>query len=147
MDKIKILITDDHSSVRRELRSFLSSQSNFDIVGEACNGAEAVQFAAEFHPDLILMDIGMPTMNGLEAAKAIIKKHPYIKILFLSVHKDEEYVIESYKIGAKGYILKDAPLKDLVEAIESVNRGERYFRPTISLMLKNPQNTALLESF
>jgi DNA-binding NarL/FixJ family response regulator len=135
LDKIKILLVDDNLNIRQELNSVLCEHPNFEVVGQAENGLEAISRNKELNPDVILMDINMPEMNGLQAAKTILRTHPFSKILFLTIYNDEEYIIESYKIGAKGYILKDALASDLFAAIETVFDGEKYFRPTITKVL------------
>jgi DNA-binding NarL/FixJ family response regulator len=119
----RILIVDDNINLREGLRSLFSSQLRFEIVGEAKNGLEAIQFVNQFLPDLVLMDLTMPLMNGIEATREIKKKWPKTKILAFTVHKTPEYVTAALKAGADGYILKDAPRAELIQSIENFFSG------------------------
>jgi len=135
IQKIKIMLVDDHPIVREGIRSRLSSQPNMKIVGEAENGKEAVRKIQELSPHIVLMDINMPEMNGLEATKIISKVAPKAKVLVLSMHADKEYVVEIMRSGARGYVLKNSPPAELIRAIESVHAGEAFFSPGISSVL------------
>ncbi len=146
---IKIILADDHPIVREGIRARLSSQSNIKIVAEAENGKEAVRLVQELSPALILMDINMPEMNGLEATKAISRVAPATKVLVLSMHQDREYVVEIMRSGARGYVLKNSPPNELIRAIESVHSGQAFFSPAISTVLlqelSRPEKSAATE--
>jgi two-component system nitrate/nitrite response regulator NarL len=138
MKKIKILIAEDHRIVREGLISRLKDQENIQIVAEASDGKEAVEKAIEFEPDIILMDISMPELNGIEASKILQEKLPTSKILILTAHDEEEYILELVKSGVKGYVLKDISSTELVDAIEKVYNGETYFGPQAAkIVVKN----------
>lgn len=125
MDKKKrILVVDDNPVIREGLRSLLSSQLDFDVVGESGDGLEAIQSVDQFLLDLVLMDLSMPRMNGLEATRAIKKKWPKIKILALTLHKLDEYITATLKAGADGFILKDSIYGELVQSIEDTLAGK-----------------------
>ncbi|HEX9592802.1 MAG TPA: response regulator transcription factor [bacterium] len=129
---IKILIADDHALVREGIIALLSPHNQIQIVGTAASGQEAIEKAGKLHPDIILMDIAMPGLGGLEATLEIRKTHPEIKILVLSQYDDKEYVSRLFKAGVSGYILKHAVGTDLVSAIRAVYRGECYLYPAIA---------------
>jgi len=128
----RILIADDHRILREGLRSLLSSNPNFEIAGEAENGLDAIRRVKKFMPDLLLIDLSMPKMSGLDAIAEIKKRCPDTKILVLTVHKAEEYVFESLKAGADGYLLKDATHTELKLAMENILAGRPYISPGIS---------------
>jgi two-component system response regulator NreC len=132
MAKIRILIVDDHALVREGITALLSMQDDVEILGEAANGKEAVEKAEKLKPDIILMDIAMPGLGGLEATMEIKKANPEIKILILSQYDDREYVSRLLKAGVSGYLLKHSVGKDLVSAIQAVARGEFYLYPAIT---------------
>ncbi|MDB6122058.1 MAG: Two component transcriptional regulator, LuxR family [Pedosphaera sp.] len=134
-NKIKILLADDHPVVRKGIGSCLSSLDHVEIVGEAIDGREAINKVAELSPHLVLMDIDMPNMSGLDATKVIRKDFPTVKVLILSVHTNKEYVLQIIRSGAQGYVLKDASPADLVRAIESVHSGGAFFSPDISQIM------------
>lgn len=129
---IKVLLVDDHTLVRQGVRALLEASGGFIVVGEAENGREAVRKAAELAPDVVLMDVAMPILNGVEAARQIKNATPRVMIIALSMHSDEEYVFQILKAGASGYILKDSTAADLAAAIRSVYGGNPYFSPVIS---------------
>jgi two-component system, NarL family, response regulator NreC len=131
-EKKKIVIAEDHTILREGLKALLSSNTELEVVGEAEDGREAVKLASELTPDLILMDLSMPRMNGIEAIKEIKKRHPEIKILILTVYKTEEYVLASLQAGADGYILKEANHSEFLLAIKNVLMGKHYLSPEIS---------------
>ena len=131
-EKKKIVIAEDHTILREGLKALLSSSAELEVVGEAEDGREAVKLASELTPDLILMDLSMPRMNGIEAIKEIKRQHPGIKILVLTVYKTEEYVLASLKAGADGYILKEASHAEFLLAIKNVLLGKNYLSPEIS---------------
>ena len=131
-NKHKIVIAEDHTILREGLRALLSSNPDFEIVGEAEDGRAAIRCVETVKPDLILMDLSMPRMNGMEAIRDIKKSFPEIKVVALTVHKTEEYVLATLQAGANGYVLKDATHSELVMAIKSVLQGNRYLSPGIS---------------
>ncbi|MCM3491038.1 response regulator transcription factor [Alkalihalophilus marmarensis] len=121
---IKVIIVDDHQMVRRGLRFFLDTQNDIEIVGEAANGEEAVKLVQTVRPDVVLMDIVMPVMSGIEATKQLIKVNPELKILVLTSFSDQDYVIPALKAGASGYQLKDIDPEELAETIRALHAGE-----------------------
>jgi len=130
--KVRIVIAEDHTILREGLRSLLSSHPSFEIVGEAEDGREAIRCVEKFKPDLILTDLSMPKMNGMEAIKEIKRESPATKVLVLTVHKAEEYILATFRAGADGYILKDSTHSELVMAVKKVLDGKRYISPEIS---------------
>lgn len=135
MSKIRILLADDHAILRAGLVRLLSEEPDIEVVGEADNGREAVQKVQELHPDIVLMDIGMPVMNGMEATKQIKKRDNDVKILVLTMHDNEEYLFRVLQAGASGYVLKKAADSDLVNAIHVVNRGDCFLYPSAAKMV------------
>ncbi len=135
--RIRLLLVDDHPVVREGLRSCLSRLPQLEIVGEAASGEEALRRAAQLKPDLVLMDINMPGINGLAAAGRLRKVAPAARVLILSVHENREYIAEIARSGARGYILKDAAPAELVRAIEAVHRGEAFFSPPVAAAMLN----------
>jgi two-component system nitrate/nitrite response regulator NarL len=123
-EPIKIILADDHPIVREGIRARLSTQPNMKIVAEAQNGREAIKCVQDCAPAIVLMDINMPEMNGLEATKVIVQNAPKTKVLVLSMHQDREYVVEIMKSGARGYVLKNSSPAELIRAIELVHAGE-----------------------
>lgn len=132
MRKYRVLIAENHTIVRDGLSSILSSEPDLEIVGEIEDGIQAVKSAAKLQPDLILMDLSMPRMNGLEATQEIRKTDPDIKILILTVHKDDEHILASLKAGANGYVLKEARRSELLSAMRYVLEGKYYLSPGVS---------------
>jgi DNA-binding NarL/FixJ family response regulator len=130
--KVRIVIAEDHTILREGLRSLLSSDPNFEIIGEAEDGREAIRCVEKLKPDLILTDLSMPRMNGMEAIKEIRRISPVTKILVLTVHKAEEYILATFRSGADGYLLKDSTHAELVMAVKKVLSGKRYISPEIS---------------
>jgi len=128
----KIVIAEDHTILREGLRALLSSQPDFEIVGEAENGRDAIRCVGEGNPDLILIDLSMPKMNGLEAIKEIKKQSSGTKVVVLTVHKTEEYILAALQAGADGYVLKDSNHAELEMAIKNVLEGKRFLSPGIS---------------
>ena len=128
----RIVIAEDHTILREGLRALLSSDPDFEIVGEASDGRDAVRCVENLCPDLVLMDLSMPGMNGLEAIEEIKTRNPEIKILVLTVHKAEEYIAETLRGGADGYVLKDVSHSELVMAIKRVLAGKRYLSSDVS---------------
>jgi two-component system, NarL family, response regulator NreC len=129
---IKILLADDHTIVRQGLKLILSSHADLQVIGEAANGREVLELAEKLQPDVVLMDVAMPELNGIEATRRLHQTSPRTKVLVLSMHKEAVYVREILKAGARGYILKDAIDTELVSAIQSVARGDGYISPAIS---------------
>jgi two-component system response regulator NreC len=132
MKRIRILLADDHAVVRQGFKMILSVHPDMEIVGEAGNGREAVQLAEELRPDVIVMDVAMPELNGIEATRRVTEAVPHSRVLALSMHKDSVYVREILRAGARGYLLKDAPAGDLVAAIRALASGEGYLSPAVS---------------
>ncbi len=130
--KISIMLADDHSVVRQGFRRILESQADLEIVGEASNGREAVERASELTPDVVVMDVAMPELNGIEATRRLLEASPRTRVLALSMHKDAVYVREILRAGARGYLLKDAIDADLLAAVRAVARGEGYLSPAIA---------------
>ncbi len=130
--KYRIVIAEDHTILREGLRSLLSSSPDFEVVGEAEDGREAIRCVEKLKPDLILTDLSMPRMNGMEAIREIKKTSPKTKILVLTVHKTEEYILATLKAGADGYLLKDSTHTELLMAVKNVISGKRYISPGIS---------------
>jgi len=135
VSKIRILLADDHAILRAGLVRLLSEEPDIEVIGEADNGREAVQKVQELHPDIVLMDIGMPVMNGMEATKQIKKRDQEVKILVLTMHDNEEYLFQVLQAGASGYVLKKAADSDLVNAIHVVNRGDCFLYPSAAKMV------------
>jgi len=130
--KSRVVIAEDHTILREGLRSLLIADPDFDVVGEAGDGRAAVRCVESLSPDLVLMDLSMPRMNGLEAIRDIKKQNPKTKIVVLTVHKTEEYILATLQAGADGYVLKDASHSELLMALRNVSIGKRYLSPGIS---------------
>jgi len=135
MKKIRILLADDHTVMRSGLRLLLERQPNFEVVGEAGDGRQATELAASLNPDVVIMDIGMPMLNGIEATGQIVHQNPRTAVVILSVYNDEGYVMRALKAGARGYLLKDSAEADLIHAVQVVSEGKSFFSPAISKML------------
>lgn len=129
---IKLIIAEDHHLVRQGLRALLEAQSNLQIVGEAENGAQAIRLAEQYSPDVMIVDLMMPGLNGLEVARSVRQRASQIKVIILSMHDNEAYVAEALSTGAAGYVLKQSSAADLVEAIQTVMAGRRYLSPMLS---------------
>ncbi len=132
MERVRVLIVDDHTVVRRGLRKILESTPEIEVVGEVGDGSQAVTEAEQLHPDVVLMDVSLPGLNGIEAARRIKATTPGARVLMLSMHADEQYVRQSISAGAKGYLLKDADDQDLVEAVIALCHGETRYSGTLS---------------
>jgi two-component system response regulator NreC len=135
LGRIRVLIADDHPLVRGGLRSLLERNNEFTVVGEAADGYEALELATLHKPDVILLDVAMPRLNGTEAAEYIRDKVPRAGIIMISMHADEGYVLRALKSGARGYLLKASPESEILAAIRAVTNGHAYFSPVISRML------------
>jgi len=132
MKKIRVLIAEDHTIVRQGLVALLRSEPDIEVVGEASDGSEAMEMAKKLIPDLVLMDIAMPNLNGLDATRKIKKLFPHVKVLVLTMYDNEECIFQILKAGASGYLIKDTAMTDLVSAIRAVYQGESYLSPSIS---------------
>lgn len=132
MDTVKILIADDHTLIRAGIRQLLQSMSGFEVVGEASNGRETLQKIKELSPDVVLLDIAMSELNGLEVAERVRKEFESVYVIILSMYSNEEYVLQALKVGAHGYLLKDAAPNELEIAINAVIKGKTYLSPAIS---------------
>jgi DNA-binding NarL/FixJ family response regulator len=130
--RIRILLADDHALVRQGFRRILEAEPDMEIIGEADNGREAVELAEKLRPDVVVMDVGMPELNGIEATRRLAESVPRARVLALSMHKDSVYVREILRAGARGYLLKDAFDRDLLLAVRAVARGEAYLSPAVS---------------
>ncbi len=133
--KIRLLLADDHAVLRAALRSLLNAEPDMEVVGEASDGREAITKVAELHPDVVLMDVTMPIMNGLEATRQIKQLEPAMKVLLLTMHESEEYLVWALQVGVSGYIPKKAADIDLVNAIRAVDRGDAFLYPTVAKQL------------
>ena len=132
---IRVVVADDHTIIRSGLRMLLEREAGFEVVGEASDGRQAVELAESLKPDVIMLDIGMPNLNGIEATRQIVQKLPRTRVVVLSMHSDESYVLKALKSGARGYLLKDSAESDILNAIRAVSEGKAYFSPEISKML------------
>lgn len=135
--KIRILLVDDHPVVRKGIGTWLGETEGLEVVDEATNGQEALAKIKELSPDIVLMDVDMPKMNGLDATRAVRRDFPDTKVLILSGHTNKPMVLQIVQSGAQGFVLKDAPPADILQAIESVNNGEPFFSPSISQIVLN----------
>jgi two-component system response regulator DegU len=132
MDKIRILIADDHSMVRQGIKQILELENDFTVIAQASNGEEAVLMARQSNPDIILMDINMPGMNGLQAIKELKEENQNVRVLVLTIHEDREYLFKTLQMGAEGYVLKDAEPSVLMDAIRNICKGESYIQPNMT---------------
>ncbi len=135
MSKIRVLVADDHGIVRKGLRFVLDRQEDLEVIGEACEGREAVRLCEQLSPNVVVMDIAMPELNGLDAAGQIVRHSPEIKVIILSMHADEDYLVRALNAGVKGYLLKESAELDLVRAVRAVSQGNSFFSPAIAQML------------
>jgi two-component system, NarL family, response regulator NreC len=133
--QIRIVLADDHTIIRSGLRLLLEQQPDFKVVAEAEDGRQAVQLVAKHHPDVVVLDIGMPQLNGIEATRQIVAQESHPNVVILSMHSDESYVLRALKAGARAYILKNAAEADLIRAVQAVSEGKSFFSPVISKML------------
>lgn len=134
-EPIHILLADDHAVMRTGLRLVLERQADFQVIGEASDGREAIALAQQHHPEVVVMDVTMPNLNGIEAARQISTAQPETSIVMLSMHSDEAYVLRALKAGARGYLLKESAESDLIAAIHAVHTGKAFFSPAVSRML------------
>lgn len=131
----RVLIVDDHAIVREGIIALLDARKDVAVVGEACNGREAFDKVEELIPDIVIMDLSMPSLNGLEAIAKIRARHPHCKIIVLTMHENKEYVRKAFKAGAAGYIVKQHGVAQLLQAVEAVHRGEAFFGNSISQVI------------
>lgn len=137
MTKNSVLLADDHTIVRKGLISLINESDNYEVTCETDNGREAVNLIAKYSPDIILMDISMPGLNGLEATRRIRSEYPDIKIIILTRHINEEYIFEVISIGASGYVVKKAAPQELLFAMDAVIHGETYFSPSVTSIISD----------
>ena len=130
-----ILLADDHNVLRKGLRRILEEQPDLEVVAEASDGRQAVTLAHSLKPDVVVMDIAMPLMNGIEATRQILRRHPDLNVLILSMYSDENYVVQVLQAGARGYLLKDTAEEDLITAVRTVAKGQTFFSPQIAKLL------------
>ena len=143
MKKISILLCEDHAIVRQGLCQLLETEGNFEVIGHAQTGREAVLLAAKLGPDVILMDIAMPELNGLEATRQILAARPAAKIVILSAHSDDEYVERATAVGAVGFLEKQTSAEILIKAIHEVAKGKRFYSPTVAKRLHDGQRRSV----
>ena len=143
LKNVRILLADDHNILRDGMRLLLERQPGFVVVGEAADGREIIDLACEHHPDVIVMDIAMPNMNGIEATRRIVEKQPETGVVILSMHYDESYILRSLKAGARAYLLKDSLKVELISAIRAASEGRSFFSPKISRVLQEDYIEAL----
>jgi DNA-binding NarL/FixJ family response regulator len=135
MGQLRILLADDHTVVRQGLRKVLEERSDWVVVAEAGNGRDAVKHAEELKPDIAILDVAMPLLNGIEATRQIVKRAPATRVLVLTMHSDEAYVNQILKAGASGYLLKDSADVDLIEAVSAVSQGKSFFSPAVARLM------------
>lgn len=135
MEKINVVIADDHSLMRQGLKQIIELEEDMSVIGQATNGAEAIEVIKKLKPDVVLMDINMPVLNGLQAIQAIKDADIDSKIIVLTIHEDREYLFKTLQMGAEGYVLKDAEAGILISAIRNVFRGQNYIQPNMTRQL------------
>src|SRR5215212_7861440 len=137
MSRVRILLADDHTLVRQGLRKVLEERPDWQVVAEAGNGREAVRLAEQHKPDVAVMDVAMPLLNGIEATRQITRRVPQTKVLVLSMYSDEAYVTQILKAGATGYLLKDSADVDLLQAVQAVSQGKSFFSPAVARLMSD----------
>jgi len=135
MRKIRILLADDHQLMRSGVRLMLEREADLTVIGEASDGREAVSLAKSLKPEVVVMDIGMPNLNGIEAARQMTQENAELAVVMVSMHSDETYVLRALKAGARGYLLKDSAEADLIKAVHAVAGGKSFFSPAVSRLL------------
>lgn len=137
MAPLRILLADDHTVVRQGLRKVLEERPDWEVVAEAGDGRDAVRLAEEVKPDVAIVDVAMPLLNGIEATRQIVKRSPSTRVLVLTMHSDEAYVNQILKAGATGYLLKDSADVDLIQAVSAVSQGKSFFSPAVAHLMLN----------
>ena len=145
--KIRVLVADDHAIIREGLSVMLGNQSDMEVVGIAANGREAIRLVDELEPDVAVMDISMPELNGIEAIQQMLPRHPQTRVVVLSIHETKPYVYRALKAGAMGYLIKETAGLEVVDAVRTVHRGERYLSQHIADLLANESSHKLDSSF
>ena len=135
MAKLRIIIGDDHTLVRKGLRKILEEQPDWEVVGEAGDGRQAVSQTLALEPEVAILDVGMPLLNGIDATRQIVRKAPHVKVLILSMHADEAYITQALQAGAKGYLLKDSADTDLIQCVTAVAAGKSFFSPVVASVM------------
>ena len=135
MRRVRILLADDHTLVRQGLRKVLEDRPEWEVVAEASDGREAVRLAEQHHPDVAILDVAMPLLNGIEATRQITRRVPATRVLILSMHADEAYVTQILQAGATGYLLKESADVDLMQAVSAVSAGKSFFSPAIARVM------------
>jgi len=137
VDNLRILIGDDHTLMRQGVRKILEAHPGWEVVAEAGDGRQAVKEALSLHPDIVILDIGMPLLNGIEATRQITRRAPEIGVLIVSMHADEAYITQALQAGAKGYLLKDSADTDLIGAVDAVAAGKSFFSPSVATVIRD----------
>jgi len=145
MDELRVLLGDDHAVLRQGLRKILEDRRDWRVVAEAGNGRDAVRLALELTPDVAVLDIGMPLLNGIEATRQIVRRASSVRVLILSMHSDQAYVTQAVQAGARGYLLKESAGADLIEAIALVAAGKSYFSPAVALVVFDDYVRSLID--
>jgi DNA-binding NarL/FixJ family response regulator len=133
--KLRVVLGDDHTIVRQGIRKILEERNEWEVVAEAGDGREAVKKVLEHEPDVAILDIGMPLLNGIEATRQIVKRAPAVRVLILSMHSDEAYITQALQAGAKGYLLKDSADTDLIRGVTDVAAGRSFFSPAVAKVM------------
>jgi len=151
MPQLRILLADDHTVVRQGLRKLLEQRPDWTVVAEAGNGRDAVTQAEQLKPDVAIVDVAMPLLNGIEATRQIVKRSPHTRVLVLTMHSDEAYMKQILKAGAKGYLLKDSADVDLIQAVAAVSQGKSFFSPGVARQMlddyRHPAGAAIIDRF
>lgn len=145
MNELRVLLGDDHTVLRQGLRKILEDRRDWRVVAEAGNGRDAVREAIELNPDVAVLDIGMPLLNGIEATRQIARRAPSVRVLILSMHSDQAYVTQAVQAGARGYLLKESAGAELIEAIAAVAAGKSYFSPAVAQVVFDDYVKGLME--
>ena len=145
MSRLRLLLADDHTMVRQGLRKVLEGHREWDVIAEASDGREAVRLAEEHKPDVAVLDVAMPLLNGIEATRQIVKRSPNTRVLVLSMYSDEAYVTQVLEAGAIGYLLKDSADVDLIEAVRVVSQGRSFFSPAVARLMLDDYRRQLAE--
>lgn len=135
MSKFRILLADDHTLMRQGLRKILEEQPDWEVVAEAGDGREAVRRALELKPEVAILDIAMPRLNGIEAARQITRRAAAVRVLILSMYSDEAYILQALQAGARGYLLKDSADADLIHAVQALRQGKSFFSPAVAKVM------------